>query len=127
MEILNSSDDVRNIMATDEFDIGMYGRVAAATGDAYDMLSSCFGTDGYANYGHYSSGQVDELLNQLAVEFDADRRNQLATQIQQQVINDTGIINIGYLNNQVLFRANVTGLTAHPADFYQLTNLIDMD
>ena len=126
-EIITSADDVRTVLAADEFDIGVYSRVAAATGDPYDMLASCYGTDGYANYGHYTSGQVDEMLSQLAAEFQTARRNELAVQIQQQVINDTGAIHIGHLNNQVLFRAGVTGLTAHPADFYQLTNQIDLE
>ena len=124
-EMINSADDTRTVMSTDEFELGFYNRMTAPTGDAYAMLSSTFGTDAYANYSHYSNERVDELLAELEVEMDTDRRNQLAIDIQQQVLDDAAVLNFCHLKTFVITGANVTGVQVDPNEYYHLS--IDLD
>ena len=49
-----------------------------------------FRTGGSSNYGGYSNAEVDKLIEELDVEFDSERRTELAKEIQQKIIDDAG-------------------------------------
>lgn len=71
--------------------------------------------------------QVDELLVELAVEGDNDRRNELAVEIQQQILEDVPVINLCHLKIFVVTQKNVVNAKADPCEYYYLTQDLDVE
>ena len=126
-EVISAGDNSPTVMVTDDFDIGFYSRLTAPNGDPYAMLDSTYRSGGYANYGHYENAQVDQLLDQLYVEFDQDRRTQLAVEIQQIALEENAVLPICFLDANMAGQSNVTGLITHPTEYYMITNQIDLE
>ena len=103
------------------YDLSVYAEVTLPTGDPYSYLMNNFGTDGIQNFGKYSNAEVDELLDQLAMEFDVDKRNELAAQIDGIVLSDNSICNIFHLNMYMAMKDTVVGLNQSPVDYYHIT------
>ena len=57
----------------------------------------------------------------MAETFDTARRGELAVLMQQAILDDNAFIFCSHLKMSMIFRAGVTGLTAHPCDFYEIT------
>ena len=55
------------------YDLSVYAECAAYR-NPYSYLMNNFGTDGIQNFGKIFNAEVDELLDQLALEFDVDRK-----------------------------------------------------
>ena len=103
------------------YDLSVYAEVTLPTGDPYSYLMNNFGTDGIQNFGKYSNAEVDELLDQLVMEFDVDKRNELAAQIDGIVLSDNSICNIFHLNMYMAMKDTVVGLNQSPVDYYHIT------
>ena len=95
--------------------------VTAPTGDpAYFFAAHCL--DGaVANNGHYHSDALEALAAELSVTFDTARRAQLAARMQQIILDDDAFVFCAHLRMTMVCRSDVTGLTAHPCDFYEIT------
>lgn len=104
-----------------EFDLSVYAEVTLPTGDPYSYLKSNYGTGGTNNFGRYSNDQVDELLEMLAVEFDTDKRAELAKQIDQLVLSENAYCNMFHLNMYMAMKDTVEGLEQSPVDYYHIT------
>ena len=126
-QIINSADDSRTTMSTDEFEIGLMAHVTASTGDPYATLNAYASSEGSHNYSHYNNPEVDALLEQLSAEYDSDKRAELTIQIQNILLQDNPLIFFCHLNLSMVCKANITGMVSHPTDFYQVTNLIDVE
>ena len=74
---------------------------------------------------------VESLLEELAVElnstFDRDERNKIAIEMQQILLDDNAFVFCSFLRMSMISKANVTGLTAHTSDFYELTAALDIN
>ena len=57
--------------------------------------------------------------------FDEGRREQLAVEMQQTILNDNAYVFCSHLQMNMVAKATVTGLTAHPCDYYEIT--VDLD
>ena len=79
------------------------------------------------NRGSYHSGEIEELAVQLNSTFDTEERNQTAIQMQQQLLNDNAFVFCSFLRMSMISKSNVTGLVAHPCDFYELTADLDIN
>ena len=77
-------------------------------------------SNGSANYGGYSNQEVDKLIDQLDQEFDSDKRNELAVEIQQKVMDDAGYIVIGYAKFTNVLKKNVQNCPTNPSEYYEL-------
>lgn len=110
-----------------DFDLGIYSIVTTAVGDPQAFLSSTFGADGVTNFGHYSNAGVDSLLTQLKAEFDSSKRADLAIAIQQKALDEYAFDNIGFVNMAMYMDANITGLTPHPTDYYQMNAKMNIE
>ncbi len=66
-------------------------------------------------------------MNQLRIEFDTDKRSDLAIQIQQQVLDDNAYTFASHLKMSFVTKKGVTGFTAHPSDYYEITNKLDIN
>ena len=92
------------------------------TGDPYSYLKNNYGTGGVQNFGKYSNEEVDRLLAELAVEFDTDKRSELASRIDQIVLSDNSLCNMFHLNMYMAMKDSVEGLNQSPVDYYHITS-----
>ena len=70
---------------------------------------------------------IKELEKQMKKEFDADKRSDLAIQMQQTILDDNAYVFCSHLRMSMIMQSNVTGLTAHPCDYYELTADLDIN
>lgn len=103
------------------YDLSVYAEVTLPTGDPYSYMMNSYKTGGIQNFGRISIPEVDELMDQLAVEFDVDKRNELAQKIDAAVLAENSICNLFHLNMYMAMKANVEGLEQSPVDYYHIT------
>ena len=72
-------------------------------------------------------GLLEELAKEMSVTFDTEKRGDLAIQMQQAILDDNGYFFASHLRMSMISQANVTGLVAHPCDFYELTADLDVE
>lgn len=113
-------DSVEPACSAGDFDICAYACVTTPTGDPQSYLNSIAGADGNMNYGKYDNAEVQALLDQLAVEFDTEKRGELATEIQQLITADSSYNFMFHLNMFMVMKAGVKGITQSPVDYYQI-------
>ena len=95
--------------------------VTAPTGDPeYFFASHCLDSS-TVNNGHYHSDQLEELASELSRTFDTDQRAKLAVRMQQVILEDDAFVFCSYLQMSMISKSSVTGLAAHPCDFYEIT------
>lgn len=114
------SEDVTNRLKAGDFDLAAYSYVTTPTGDPLSYFDYVFKTNGVSNFGHFSNPKVDALIEQLRNEFDQQKRNSLAIQIQQQALDETAFTFIAHLKMAFVMKSKVIGLEVHPTDYYQI-------
>lgn len=125
VEINNTADHNRIRTDTNAWDIYVSSMITAPTGDpqyffTYRCLESSVNNDG-----HYHSDRLKTLSDQMSETFDTDKRSQLAVRMQQTILDDHAFVFFSYLRMSMICRSEVTGLTAHPCDYYEIT--VDLD
>lgn len=119
---INSTAD-HNRIRTDAgaWDVYASAMVTAPTGDPeYFFASHCLDSS-TVNNGHYHSDQLEELASELSRTFDTDQRAKLAVRMQQVILEDDAFVFCSYLQMSMISKSSVTGLAAHPCDFYEIT------
>ncbi len=108
-----------------DWDIYASAMVTAPTGDPeYFFTTHCL--DGSAvNWGGYHSDKLENLEKKMKTAFDAKERSDLATQMVQTILDDNGFIFASHLKMSIVSGEGVTGLTAHPCDYYEITADLD--
>ena len=56
-----------------------------------------------------------------------DKRSDLAIQMQQTILDDNAYVFCSHLRMRMIMQSNVTRLTAHPCDYYELTADLDIN
>ncbi len=108
-----------------EWDIYASAFVSAPTGDPeYFFTTHCL-EGSSANRGGYHSDRLEELEQQMRGTFDADKRGELATDMTQTILDDHAFIFVSHLKMSMVSGEGVTGLEAHPCDYYEIT--VDLD
>lgn len=105
---------------TGDFDLMMVSFTMVPTGDPQYFADIAFRTGGSSNYGGYSNAEVDKLIEELDVEFDSERRTELAKEIQQKIIDDAGYIVVGHSKYYYVMNSNLKGLHTNPSEYYLL-------
>ncbi|MBR0391563.1 MAG: ABC transporter substrate-binding protein, partial [Oscillospiraceae bacterium] len=109
------------------FDIYASALVTAPSGDPqYFFTTSCLPGMSY-NFGAYENEQVNEMMKQLAVEFDMAKRAELAIALQQAILDDNAYIFCSFLQMNMISKATVSNWTAHPCDYYEVTADLDIN
>ena len=67
------------------------------------------------------------MMEELALEFDTDKRAELAVKLQQEILNDNAYIFCSFLEMNMISKANVKNYTAHACDYYQVTAALDIE
>lgn len=80
------------IMLDGDFDVATYCSCGTATGDLHGQLMAFYRTDFTQNWGRYSNKEVDALIDALQVEFDDQRRFDLARRIQTLTQKDFALL-----------------------------------
>ena len=101
--------------------------VTAPTGDPAYFFSSCCLDDSPANNGGYHNDPLEALARQLDATFDPAQRGELAGEMQQILLDDDAYVFCSHLQMNLIARAGVTGLTAHPCDYYEITAELDVE
>ena len=71
--------------------------------------------------------KLEELAKELRKEFDVEKRSELGIQMQQTVLDDNAYVFCSHLKMSMIMQSNVTGLVAHPCDYYELTADLDIN
>lgn len=119
---INSTADHNSIRAdSSAWDVYASAMVTAPTGDPeYFFTTHCLDNSA-VNNGHYHSDRLEELEKELAVTFDTERRNQLAVEMQQVLLDDNAFVFCSHLKMSMISKSSVEGLVAHPCDYYEIT------
>lgn len=109
-----------------QYDLLIWNVLVANTGDPENYLRENWYSTSANNTSGYANAKVDELLDQLASEFDSDARRDLVIQIQQEIMDDAATVFFGYETTYLFFNNRVTGVTMYPMDYYWLTKDIKL-
>lgn len=109
-----------------EWDIYASAFVCAPTGDPeYFFTTHCL-KDSSKNRGGYYNEQLEQLEEQLSTTFDTEGREQLGIKMTQTILDDNAFIFASHLKMSIVSGRGVSGLTAHPSDYYEITAELDM-
>ena len=103
------------------FDLLIWNVLAANTGDPEKYLYENWDSESASNQAGYKNAKVDELLDKLNVEFDPEKRKELAIEIQQLIMNDAATVFFGYETTFLFSNKKVQNLKMFPMDYYWLT------
>lgn len=109
------------------FDIYVGANVNSGLGDPTNFFSTHCLDSSTKNRGGYHSDKLEELAVELNSTFDQDERNRIAIEMQQTLLDDNAFIFCSFLRMSMISKSSVTGLTAHPCDFYELTADLDIN
>ena len=125
MQINNTADHNSIRTDTSAWDIYVSAMVTAPTGDPeYFFTYHCLDSSS-SNDGHYHSDKLEELAEEMGQTFDTERREELAVEMQQVILDDNAYVFCSHLRMSMISKSTVTGLAAHPCDYYEIT--VDLD
>ena len=108
------------------WDLYASAMVTAPTGDPEYFFTTCALDSSVSNKGRYHSDALESLAAELAVTFGPEERGQLAAEMQQILLEDNAYVFCAFLRMNMIARAGVTGLQAHPCDYYEITAELDI-
>lgn len=119
---INSTADHNAVRVKPEaWDVYASAMVTAPTGDPAYFFTSHALASSVVNNGHYRSRELEALAQKLSQTFDPKRRGDIAVRMQQIVLDNDAFVFCAHLKMSMIAKASVTGLKAHPADFYEIT------
>lgn len=111
-----------------EYDLLISNITTANTGDPEIYLSWYWKTNvngsNPQNGSGYSNPALDAKFDQLAVEFDKDKRRQLIIDIQQILLDDGAALYLGYPQTNIVSNKSLADVHMYPSDYYWITSLI---
>ena len=122
---INSTPNHKDFWKKGQYDVYFSAMVTAPTGDPAYFFNTHALTNSKSNYEKYSNEKLDALGKELNKEFDVTKRGQLATQMSQIILDDNAYVFASHLQMSLVSKSNVTGLVAHPCDYYEVTADLD--
>lgn len=112
-------------ISSGDWDIYASAFVTAPTGDPeYFFTTHCLDASS-KNRGGYHSDKLEELEARMSRTFDPAERAELATEMTQVILDDNSFFFASHLKMSMVSGKGVTGLTAHPCDYYEITADLD--
>lgn len=125
---INSTADHNSIWKdSSAWDVYVGANVNCGLGDPTNFFSTHCLDASTKNRGQYHSDKLEELAVELNSTFDKDERDKIAIEMQQQLLDDNAFVFCSFLKMSMISQANVTGLTAHACDYYELTADLDIN
>lgn len=125
---LNITPDHGTIVSEKEgWDVYGAAFVTCGIGDPMYFFSTHCLADSTKNRGSYSNADLDALATQMNETFDTDERSDIAIKMQQDILDDNAFVFCSFLKMSMISKANVTGLVAHPCDYYEITADLDIE
>lgn len=118
---VNATDSYKDFLKTGKWDVFANASVAAPTGDPQYYFTTQVVDGSDYNRGSYHNDNVEKLVEQLRNEFDRAKRGELAVQVAQQILDDHAYIYASHLKMSFVMKKSVTGFSAHPSDYYEIT------
>ena len=109
------------------WDIYASAMVTAPSGDPQYFFTSCCAPGMSYNFGAYENADVNAMIDELATEFDTEKRGELAVKLQQTILDDNAYVFCSFLQMNMISKSTVTGYTAHACDYYQVTADLDIN
>ena len=110
-----------------EWDIYASAFVCAPTGDPEYFFTTHALSSASKNRGGYYNETLENLESQLSCTFDEKERAALAVQMTQTMLDDHAFLFISHLKMSIVANKKVTGLEAHPSDYYEITSELDIE
>ena len=118
-ELVVEEDPDATYIATGDFDIALYCMISDKCGDPLYFIDSTLADDAYYNVGGFKSAEAQEMIEQLRVEPDTEKRAELANKIIQIAIDDNAFGYVGLFNHTTVMKPSVSGFAEKvPFDFY---------
>ena len=115
-------DSVGDYMRSGNFDLVGSNEMVMPTGDPKNFLSHWYGKAGTGyNYSRYANPEVDALYEQLEVEMDRAKRDELISGMNRILTEDDVLMLGGYYNFNICSTSAVTGAYNPTCDFYWVT------
>ena len=118
---VNNTADHATYAKNGDFDVYVSSLTTAPTGDPEYFFTSTVVSGAAKNYGKYSNSSLDDIIAKMHETFDTDERAKLAIEAQQTILDDDAYFFVSHLNMGLVSKSNVSGLTAHPCDYYEIT------
>lgn len=119
--LITNTASYQDILDKGQWDIFAGAFVSAPTGDLeYFFTTHCL-KGSSKNRGHYESQELETLAQQMAMSFDEKERTKTALAMTQTILNDHAFVFIAHLKMSLVYKDSVSGLTAHPSDYYEIT------
>ena len=122
---VNATDNYKTFLKNGEFDLFSKAIVTAPTGDPEYYFTSHIVAGAVDNRGSYDSPRLTALEGTLHNTFGAAERSAIAVQMTQQLLDDCAVFYAAHLRMTFVMKAGVTGLRAHPSDYYEITSELD--
>lgn len=122
---VNCTASYQDYLDSGDWDIFAGAFVSAPTGDPeYFFTTHCLDASS-KNRGGYHSDALETLEQQMSSTFDPEERSDLAIQMTQTILDDHSFVFASHLKMSIVSGEGVTGLVAHPSDYYEIT--VDLD
>ena len=126
VDINNTADHNKIITDLAAWNVYASAMITAPTGDPEYFFTYATLDSSSANKGHYHSNKHEELAKKMSKTFDLKERERLAVQMQQTILDDNAYVFVSHLRMSMIHKSNITGLVAHPSDFYEITVNLDI-
>lgn len=124
---VNCTQDHLNILETGAYDVYVSSLTTAPTGDPEYFFTTCCLESSAKNRSNHKVDTVETLYEELHQEFDPEKRGELAIQMQQAMLDESAIFFVSHLNMGIVTKSNVTGMAAHPCDYYEITAELNVE
>lgn len=124
---INLVENLKEYETSGNFDLVLTNWQTVSTGDSQWFLDQAFKSGAGTNYGKYNNKELDEIIDQLSVTFDTNKRIEL-TQKASQIVVDEGL-GTYILSQSHVNAANkkVKNMITFPIDYYFITPNITIE
>lgn len=118
---VNATDNYNAFLKGGDWDIYAKAFVTAPTGDPqYYFTTHVLDSSAYNN-GGYHSDKMEALALELRNELNPQRRALLGQQMADTILEDNAFLYASHLQMNLVMSSSVSGFTAHPSDYYEIT------
>ncbi|MCD8010513.1 MAG: ABC transporter substrate-binding protein [Lachnospiraceae bacterium] len=120
------SQTVMDLLKSGDYDLCCVSINIMNIGDPESHLTTYFTSDGTYNSFGFSNEEFDAIVSELSGTSDADERVELVKEAEQILMDESVCIYFCYPIMNFVTKANVSGITSTPADYYWVSEDTDI-